>query len=70
MVKGESFHLSPMTFHLNQLPARLLHARDFAFPGQFPETNTTGSKTPQKSPRPAAQLAAIMLAGGKFGDLQ
>jgi len=55
---------------MNKLPTRFFYAGDFAFPGEFPETNTTGPKTPQKSTRPAAQLTSIMLPGGELWNLQ
>ena len=48
----------------SELPGSFLHTGDLALIGQLPEANTADAVVPQVSVGTAAQLAAVVAAGG------
>ena len=48
------------------LPARLVDAGNLALERERPETQTADAKLTQESPRPAAELAAVVLAAAEL----
>ena len=48
------------------LPARLVDAGNLALERERPETQTTDAELTQESPRPAAELAAVVLAAAEL----
>jgi hypothetical protein len=49
------------------LPTGFSYARDLAFVGELPEADTAHAEVPEEGVRPAANAAAVISAGGKFG---